>query len=293
MAEAIQRLLAQGEARGASYALALPRNILAGRAGNLLGKNTGSSLDFKDFREYAPGDDIRHIDWNAYGRSDKLIIKQFREEVNPHADIIIDSSRSMNTGGPEKAHMLFTLAGFFTACAINAKCTVTAWAAGEGCVKAGSGLTESWGDIQPDAPFSLPESFAAMPPVMPKKGIRIVLSDLLFPGTPESLIYHLSENAAAVHIIQILSQQDTQPPPTGGLRVVDSETGEELHVHMNESTAQEYTDALTAHQEMWFSACRKTGARLSTIIADAQTLNAPETVFEKSGIITVPMKAGF
>ncbi len=292
MADESKTLLAQGEARGAPYALTLPQNILSGQSGNLLGKNTGSSLDFKDFREYAPGDDIRHIDWNAYGRSNKLIIKQYREEVNPHADIILDCSRSMNTGEPEKARMLFTLAGFFTACALNAKCSVTAWTAGEGCVKAGSGSTDSWGEIQPDAAHSLPDSFAVLPPAMPKKGIRIVLSDLLFAGTPESLLFHLADSAAAVYIIQILSPQDTQPPPAGGLRILDSETGEELHVHMNESTVREYTDALAAHQEMWFSACRKTSARLTTIVAEPEILNAPETVFEESGIITVPMKAG-
>ena len=62
-----------------AYLLGLPRTPAAGRSGELLGRGTGSSLEFQEYREYVPGDDIRHLDWGAYGRSDTLMVRLFRK----------------------------------------------------------------------------------------------------------------------------------------------------------------------------------------------------------------------
>ena len=55
----------------------------------------GSSLEFADYRNYVPGDDLRSIDWNIYGRSDKLFLKLFEEEEDLHIYLLIDVSDSM------------------------------------------------------------------------------------------------------------------------------------------------------------------------------------------------------
>ncbi len=55
----------------------------------------GTSLEFADYQEYIPGDDIRYIDWNIYGRMDKLLVKTFKEEVELSVHILLDSSKSM------------------------------------------------------------------------------------------------------------------------------------------------------------------------------------------------------
>ena len=55
----------------------------------------GSSLDFSDFREYHPGDDVRQIDWNVFGRTDKYFIKRFLDEQEMRVHILLDSSKSM------------------------------------------------------------------------------------------------------------------------------------------------------------------------------------------------------
>jgi len=61
----------------------------------------GFSVDFAEFREYHPGDEIRRIDWNVYGRSDKLFVKLFEGETNTRVTIILDMSGSMNYGSGE------------------------------------------------------------------------------------------------------------------------------------------------------------------------------------------------
>ena len=63
--------------------------------GSHLSPRRGSSLEFADFRHYAPGDDFRYIDWSLYGRSDKLYIKLFKEEEDLLTYIFVDASASM------------------------------------------------------------------------------------------------------------------------------------------------------------------------------------------------------
>ena len=98
----------------APWRLAWPDRAAAGRAGDRLGRGTGASLEFVDFRDYTPGDDLRHVDWRAYARTDALQVRLFREEVAPHVDLIVDGSASM-ASTPAKAAALRDLASCLVA----------------------------------------------------------------------------------------------------------------------------------------------------------------------------------
>jgi hypothetical protein len=75
----------------------LSRKLLSGKLpGERRSKRRGRSVEFADFRQYVPGDDLRHIDWNILGRLDKLFIKIFREEEDLSLHIILDASASMD-----------------------------------------------------------------------------------------------------------------------------------------------------------------------------------------------------
>ncbi|MCP3861186.1 MAG: DUF58 domain-containing protein, partial [Phycisphaeraceae bacterium] len=88
----------------ALYRLVLPGHPLAGRLGERLGRGAGSSLEFMDFRNYVPGDDLRHVDWQAYARTGQLTVRLFREETAPSLDVIADTTRSMGvTEGKARA----------------------------------------------------------------------------------------------------------------------------------------------------------------------------------------------
>ena len=76
-----------------------------GRDGDQLGRGTGASLEFQDRRSYVAGDDLRHLDWRAYARTDQLMLRLYREEILPHVEIVVDASRSMATSrGQGVAH---------------------------------------------------------------------------------------------------------------------------------------------------------------------------------------------
>ena len=65
----------------------------------------GSSAEFSDFREYMQGDDIRRIDWNAYGRTERLFVKEYVEERESNINILLDTSASMDFGEPSKSEL--------------------------------------------------------------------------------------------------------------------------------------------------------------------------------------------
>src|SRR5436190_4246219 len=110
----VRRALHEGERAGQRYALGQPRRTLLGAVGAAMGPRAGSSLEFKDHRPYEPGDDLRHIDWSAYARTDQLSVKVYREEVTPHLDIVLDGSRSMALEGSAKMAAALGASAFFS-----------------------------------------------------------------------------------------------------------------------------------------------------------------------------------
>src|SRR3954469_25616572 len=132
MLPALQQSLRDGEQLGLRYALQIPQVAASGQVGSRLGRRAGSSIDFQDYREYQPGDDLRFIDWGIYARTDRLSIKLFREEVTPHLDLVLDGSHSMNLEGTAKAAGAAKLAALLATAAANSQCSQAVWFSGEG-----------------------------------------------------------------------------------------------------------------------------------------------------------------
>ena len=92
------------------FRLAMGHKSSMNLTGNRKSMQKGSSTEFSDFREYMPGDDIRRIDWNAYGRLDRFYIKEYMEEKEAVISILIDTSASMNYGEKKKSDLACMLA---------------------------------------------------------------------------------------------------------------------------------------------------------------------------------------
>src|SRR5438270_2868681 len=117
MITAIRQSLRDGEKLGLRYALQIPQVAASGWTGTRSGRRAGSSIDFQDYREYQPGDDLRFIDWSIYARSDRLTVKLFREEVTPHLDLVLDGSASMALDDTAKAMAAARLTALFATAA--------------------------------------------------------------------------------------------------------------------------------------------------------------------------------
>ena len=270
MHNAYRDRLIEGQRAGSRYALAMPRRVPMGLVGSQVGQRAGSSLEFKDHREYQPGDDLRRIDWSAYGRSDRMHVKLYREEVNPHVDLLLDGSRSMALSGTEKAGAALALAGAFAAAAGNSHYTHAAWLARTGCepILNSAAPPAAWEGIAFDHDGPLDKSLHRLPPRWRPHSIRILISDLLWMGDPEHVLQHLARQAAVVVVVQLLAREDAEPPQRGNLRLVDSETGELREVFIDAAAQQRYRNAIARHQEAWNRAAKQIGATMTSVVAE-------------------------
>ncbi len=270
METALRQALHAGEKLGLRYALQIPQVAASGWTGSRSGRRAGSSIDFQDFREYQPGDDLRFIDWGIYARSDRLTVKLFREEVTPHLDLILDGSRSMNLEDTAKAGAVAKLAALLATAAANAQCTQSVWLSGEGFQRLpNDSLTPSaWDKLVLSSQRTPEQSFEILPPKFRRLGVRVLISDLLWPGEPAQMLRRLRDGAAALFVVQLLARDDANPPEHGNLRVVDSETGGESEIYIDASIAKQYSDNLARLQQSWADACRQYGARMTTLIAE-------------------------
>ena len=282
MDPAIRQALQDGEKLGLRYALQIPQVAASGRTGTRSGRRAGSSIDFQDYREYQPGDDLRFIDWGIYARTDRLTVKLFREEVTPHLDLILDGSRSMNLADTAKANAVAQVAALLATAAANAQCTQAVWLSGEGYRRLPNDtLTPSaWDNLELDSRRTPEQSFDILPPKFRRLGVRVLVSDLLWPGEPLQLLRRLREGAAALFVIQLLAREDATPPEHGNLRVVDSETGGESEIYIDSGIARQYADNLAQLQQSWADACRQCGAQMTTLIAEdwEQSISELETL---------------
>ncbi len=270
MNESYHRTLEAAELAGQKFYLNVSSRFSGLQGGNRFGRNTGNSLEFLDHREYQPGDDIRHIDWNAMARSDRLTVKLFREEVAPHLDLLIDASASMGLENSRKSEGLFALASVLRVAATNAGYTVACWIVKDRCrrIEPDSLPVRDWRGAECDFSGNVGQTFAQFLPSLRPSGVRILLSDLFWDQQPQTVLRQLSGNAALLVVVQLLAGKDVSPALTGNVRLVDSETGETVELVAEESLLREYQSNFSRHQENWKRDCARSGAVFCQCVAE-------------------------
>ena len=279
--------LLAGRSLGLRYRLALPREAMRGQSGVRLGTQVGASLDFHDYLDYHPGDDLRHLDWNVYARSDKEIIKLFREEVSPHVDLVLDVTRSMGLEGTSKAEAALTLAAVFALAAENAHCSHAVWTAGArvALLQGSRGDVAAWQVPAFDDRASPDEGLARFTAAWRRHGVRVFVSDLLWPAEPVAAVRRLADGAASLTVIQLLAQEEESPALRGQHRFQDVESDEFLDVFADASACAGYEAALARHREGWSRACRSVGARFVTVTAEGLVDNGRLPELERCGLL--------
>ncbi|MBM4029824.1 MAG: DUF58 domain-containing protein [Planctomycetes bacterium] len=236
----------QREIEGSAHAcrLRMPERQRLHMAGDVAGKRTGSSIEYQDRKDYVPGDDLRHVDWRAFARTDRLTVKLYREEISPHLDIIVDTSRSMGVS-PEKGERAAQLAYFFHLLARQFHASTRVHNLGASLVPVHHPFElEQAERIRVKSPFPLLDNA----PAARRGGIKVFVSDFLFPFEPRGLA-RVFRDADHVVLVQLLARFEAQPEPGGNWRLVDAETGEYLHVQLNHDTVKGYGRRLQALQD--------------------------------------------
>jgi uncharacterized protein (DUF58 family) len=247
----------------ARFRLAVPRTPIGGRIGERLGTGTGSSLEFQDYRPYAPGDDLRHVDWAAYARSEVLAVRLYREEVAPRIDLVMDISRSMVVT-VEKRRAYGEILGLLA-------CACTATAADSRIITTAA--------IQPH-PLQVPEDIerflacdvthSALEDVqLPfrRRSLRIVVSDFLFPHDADALLPRLARDSALLAVVQLTLREEAEPIVDGGRRLVDVEGRGELDLVVDDAAVRDYRARFTRLRLGLSAAARRIGAPFAHIVA--------------------------
>ena len=234
----------------------LSRRVFRGvMKGERRSRKKGVSVEFADYRDYVPGDDLRFIDWNIYGRLDRLFLKLFMEEEDLFIHILLDTSRSMDFGNPSKLQVGRQVAaalGYIGLCGLD-RVGVGAAASGESATFPSTrGRAQIWKlvrfltGVHPGGTTDLAESIRRYFLHNRSRGVAILISDMLDPAGYEGVLKQLIYQDVDAHVIHILSREELDPPVAGDLRLVDVETREATDVTANERLLATYRDNLTS-----------------------------------------------
>lgn len=237
-------------------------------AGNRKSHSKGSSVEFSDYREYTPGDDFRRVDWNAYGRFEKLYIKLFMEEREAPVTIFLDVSKSMNWGEPNKSIASRRLAAALAyisltnfdrvsmACIDEDIQQVCKDVRGKNFFHRITGVLENIQYTGGSNTQKAVENYH----MQSGRGITVLISDFFTQGSFTELLKYLTYHKQAVYICHILSPQEIHPAVNESVRLVDSETGERVDITVTPSLLNSYGKALDNFRNRIESSCIKWGA---------------------------------
>jgi len=235
-----------------------------------------SGLDWADHRPYEAGDDLRYIDWHLYARIGKPYVRRFLSERAERLDLLVDASRSMTIGAPEKGSVACALAFVFAYVALSAGERVGAHFFGDRIL---ASLPAHRGPVQvaqligflrkapcgvgTDVGASLSEFAAGAKEV----GRAVVISDLLDPAFAVGLSA-LRRRGFEVGAVRLRSSADEAPDlPDGGAVVIDIETGARRRIVFSADTRERYRHLRHDESEKTAALCAQAGiclARLGT-----------------------------
>ena len=239
----IKLLPADAQAQLARWTVSARGRVAGFKAGNHRSPYLGSSTEFAEHREYSPGDDPRDLDWRVYAKQDRYCVKQYVEETNLRATILLDSSASMRFQGNAASsidgtrlskfeyakHLAAMLSFLFVRQGDAAGCTqfdskvrsqLPARSSSSHLRRVLQVLHAAVPENTSDAPSALHEAAERIP----RRGIVILLSDLLTDARKlMQALHHLRYRRHEVIVFQILSEEELNFPYKDAVQFRDLE----------------------------------------------------------------------
>lgn len=239
----------------------MSRKIFLGKLqGERRSRRRGQSVEFADYRSYVPGDDLRYIDWNVYGRLDHLFLKLFLEEEDLSLYLVIDTSKSMDYGDPNKlifSQRLAMALGYIGLVNYN---RVTLCTFSDGLERRlpnlrGRRRTQEMGqwllNLEPTGDTDFEPAMKTLALSRQGKGVMVILSDFLFKRGYEKGLRYLVGGGFDTFVTQVLSPQEIDPVATGALsgdmKLVDVEDGNEAEVTVSGALLKRYKENLNGY----------------------------------------------
>ena len=275
------------------FQLLATRRAKSSAKGERRSKARGQSVEFADYRNYVAGDDFRYLDWNLYGRLERLFLKLYEEERELPVRIFLDASESMTFGTPPKfdfARQVAAAVGYVALCGFDRvtvclfpemtpaagadPAAVSAEQAARGGLRAVRGRKSSLQFFQNlsaltargSADFN--ESLRRGAIAARHAGVAVVLSDFLDPAGYEVGLNALVSRGFQVNAIQILSPEEVNPTTFGDLRLVDSETGALQEVTFGKFRLKAYQQSAMNYCQRLREFCQGRGMSFFSVTSD-------------------------
>ncbi len=235
----------------------------------------GFSAEFAELRGYRPGDDLRHIDWRMYARSDRFYVKQFEEETNLRAQILLDTSASMGWSSrppalPTKLWYGRVLAGALALLLLRqgdrAGLTlfddrIGGWVPARGGRRQWREFVRLLHGLEASGSTDASGSLREVALRLHRRGLVILISDLLLdPDETLRALKFLRHRQHQVIVFHLMDPGEMDLAGAGDVRFRDPETGEDLRVDVAEVRSK-YREAVAGALEEWRRSLRPAGIR--------------------------------
>ncbi|MCW5937763.1 MAG: DUF58 domain-containing protein [Fimbriimonadaceae bacterium] len=284
-------VLAPAELRLLEGARLSPRKRFPGRVrGERLTQARGISVEFSDYRQYAAGDDLRHLDWNVLARFGHAVTKTYRDEEDLAVHILLDASESMAFGEPEKFDAARGLACALGLVALNGGDAVMPRRLGErdtprGALRGRAAFLRlaNWANgVVPEGHASLAEGLRSFVKSRARTGLVALVTDGMDPEVFDALRM-LGGRGHEVWLLQVLSAIELDPDLEGDLRLIDSESEVGKDVTVNSLAMREYRARLAEHNGRLLEECRRLGGRYALVPAERPLVQTVRDVFRREG----------
>jgi len=264
------------------FQLLAQRRAKSSARGERRSRARGQSVEFADHRNYTAGDDFRYLDWNLFGRLDKLFLKLYEEERELPVTIFLDASESMTFGTPRKfdfARQIAAAIGYVALCGFD-RVSVVAFPEANGDAPARGGLRSVRGrkssmqffqnlsQLNAGGKAALNESLRRGALTARRSGVAVVLSDFLDPEGYEAGLTALVGRGFQVSAVQILAPEEVKPETFGDLRLIDAETGAEQEVTFGKFRLSNYQKAVQNYIQRMREHCQARGINFFATTSD-------------------------
>lgn len=232
-------------------ALVAKRTQLGVAKGERRSKRKGQSTEFADYRDYVQGDDLRHIDWNIYGRLNQLYLKLFQEQEDLTLHVLIDASRSMDFGTPTKLGFARKLAAAVAYIALVSYDRVSIEAFNGDAVQrlapvrgkaSAMKLFTFLQNVQAGGGTALEQQTRAYMLRNRARGVALLISDFFDETGYEGPIRRLTQSGSDAYAIHVLAPEEIEPSLTGDLKLVDSETQAFAEISVSRALLKRYKE---------------------------------------------------
>ncbi len=231
-------------------------------------RKRGSGIELADYRPYVAGDDTRDVDWKAFLRLDKLILRVFDEDADLPVYLFVDRSASMAFGDPSKFDHARKLAGALAYIGLLNHDLVSIVWYGDGM---GEAMPPKRGRNQVFRAFrfldagatggatSLSAAFRSFFGSRRKRGLAVILSDLMESDDLVAAFDACRHQKHDMFIVQVLTPEELEPALPDEALLTDSEDGSERRVRVTPRLLSRYAQALEEHQRQVSAYCSKYG----------------------------------